>query len=122
MAARNGITLSEMFHEETFERKLRVLATGFKKRFGDLLEYDVEEGEILLADLLIQPSQYNWAVASVHSIFADTYHRTELGRFKSYRQELAVSAHADQVWLLGGLTLINDGPNLELRRRCCAFG
>lgn len=32
-----------MFDEEVFERKLRALATGFKKRFGSLLEYDVEE-------------------------------------------------------------------------------
>ena len=54
MAARNGITLSEMFNEETFERKLRVLAAGFKKRFGDLLEYDVEEGGLLLTNLSIQ--------------------------------------------------------------------
>ncbi|KAK7751389.1 Adenylosuccinate synthase [Diatrype stigma] len=43
MAARNGITISEMFNEETFERKLRALAAGYKKRYGDLLDYDVEE-------------------------------------------------------------------------------
>lgn len=43
MASRNGITLSEMFDEEVFERKLKTLAYGFKKRFGDLLEYDVDE-------------------------------------------------------------------------------
>ncbi|KDN69375.1 putative adenylosuccinate synthetase [Colletotrichum sublineola] len=43
MAARNGITISEMFDEEIFERKLRLLAHGFKKRFGDLLVYDVED-------------------------------------------------------------------------------
>ncbi|KAI8206864.1 Adenylosuccinate synthetase [Colletotrichum sp. SAR 10_66] len=43
MAARNGITISEMFDEEVFERKLRQLATGFKKRFGDLLVYDIED-------------------------------------------------------------------------------
>ncbi|GKT78385.1 adenylosuccinate synthetase [Colletotrichum tofieldiae] len=43
MAARNGITISEMFDEELFERKLRQLAHGFKKRFGDLLVYDVED-------------------------------------------------------------------------------
>lgn len=46
MAARNGITISEMFNEETFERKLRALAAGYKKRYGDLLEYDVEEGKL----------------------------------------------------------------------------
>lgn len=60
MAARNGITLSEMFHEETFERKLRVLAAGFKKRFGDLLEYDVEEGEISL-DQFPHPPMRMWS-------------------------------------------------------------
>ncbi len=42
-AARSGVRLSEMFNEELFERKLRQLATGFKKRYGDLLKYDVEE-------------------------------------------------------------------------------
>ncbi|RYP47598.1 hypothetical protein DL768_006384 [Monosporascus sp. mg162] len=43
MASRNGITISEMFNEDVFERKLRNLAAGYKKRFGDLLEYDVDE-------------------------------------------------------------------------------
>ncbi|KAF6808170.1 adenylosuccinate synthetase [Colletotrichum sojae] len=43
MAARNGITIREMLDEEVFERKLRQLASGFKKRFGDLLVYDIEE-------------------------------------------------------------------------------
>jgi len=43
MAARTGITISEMFDEALFERKLRVLATGFKKRYGDQLQYDVDE-------------------------------------------------------------------------------
>jgi adenylosuccinate synthase len=33
----------EIFDQEHFEKKLRNLATGYKKRFGDLLEYDVEE-------------------------------------------------------------------------------
>lgn len=42
-AARSGVRLSEMFNEEVFERKLRQLADGFKKRYGDLLQYDVEE-------------------------------------------------------------------------------
>lgn len=32
-----------MFDEELFDRKLRQLASGFKKRYGDLLQYDVEE-------------------------------------------------------------------------------
>ncbi|KAL6910975.1 Adenylosuccinate synthetase [Trichoderma evansii] len=42
-AARSGIRIAEMFDEELFERKLRQLASGFKKRYGDLLQYDVEE-------------------------------------------------------------------------------
>ena len=42
-AARSGIRLAEMFNEGLFERKLRQLAAGYKKRYGDLLQYDVEE-------------------------------------------------------------------------------
>ncbi|EGS20791.1 uncharacterized protein CTHT_0026290 [Thermochaetoides thermophila DSM 1495] len=42
-AARNGIRVHEIFDQEHFEAKLRRLAAGYKKRFGDLLEYDVEE-------------------------------------------------------------------------------
>ncbi|KAK4123344.1 Adenylosuccinate synthetase [Parathielavia appendiculata] len=42
-AARNGIRVHEIFDQEVFEAKLRKLAAGYKKRFGDLLEYDVEE-------------------------------------------------------------------------------
>lgn len=42
-ASRSGVRLSEVFDEEKFESKLRNLAAGFKKRYGDLLEYDVED-------------------------------------------------------------------------------
>lgn len=42
-AARNGIRVHEIFDQASFETKLRRLADGYKKRFGDLLEYDVEE-------------------------------------------------------------------------------
>lgn len=42
-AARNGIRVHEIFDQEHFETKLRNLAAGYKKRFGDLLDYDVEE-------------------------------------------------------------------------------
>ncbi|KAK4252104.1 Adenylosuccinate synthetase [Corynascus novoguineensis] len=42
-AARNGIRVHEIFDQETFETKLRRLADGYKKRFGDLLDYNVEE-------------------------------------------------------------------------------
>ena len=40
---RSGVRVHEIFNEELFERKLRQLASGYKKRFGDLLKYDVEE-------------------------------------------------------------------------------
>lgn len=42
-ASRSGIRLAEMFDKELFERKLRQLEAGYKKRYGDLLTYDVEE-------------------------------------------------------------------------------
>lgn len=42
-AARNGIRLAEVFKAELFESKLRRLASGFAKRYGDLLRYDVED-------------------------------------------------------------------------------
>lgn len=42
-SARSGVRIHEIFDEENFERKLRFLADGYRKRFGDLLKYDVEE-------------------------------------------------------------------------------
>ncbi|KAM0511958.1 hypothetical protein ACHAPE_009314 [Trichoderma viride] len=42
-AARSGIRLSEVFNAELFDSKLRRLAAGYQKRYGDLLKYDVEE-------------------------------------------------------------------------------
>ncbi|KAK0385169.1 hypothetical protein NLU13_7647 [Sarocladium strictum] len=42
-AARSGIRLAEVFNAELFESKLRRLASGFAKRYGDLLKYDVED-------------------------------------------------------------------------------
>jgi adenylosuccinate synthase len=41
-AARSGVRISEIFNEELFNKKLRKLADGYKKRYGDLLNYDVE--------------------------------------------------------------------------------
>ncbi|ROW14610.1 hypothetical protein VPNG_03143 [Cytospora leucostoma] len=41
-ASRDGLRIIDIYHE-SFERKLRVLADGYRKRYGDLLEYDVEE-------------------------------------------------------------------------------
>ncbi|EXL95639.1 Adenylosuccinate synthetase [Fusarium oxysporum II5] len=40
--ARTGIKMTDVFHPEVFEQKLRRLADGFQKRFGELLEYDIE--------------------------------------------------------------------------------
>ncbi|QUC19208.1 uncharacterized protein UV8b_03449 [Ustilaginoidea virens] len=42
-AARSGIRLAEVFNPKLFETKLRQLAAGYQKRYGDLFEYDVEE-------------------------------------------------------------------------------
>ncbi|KAI9830037.1 MAG: hypothetical protein M1819_005867 [Sarea resinae] len=42
-AARSGIRVSDVFHKELFDSKLRLLASGLKKRYGDLLSYDPEE-------------------------------------------------------------------------------
>ena len=40
---RSGVRVHEIFDEAVFERKLRQMAAGYKKRFGALLQYDVEE-------------------------------------------------------------------------------
>lgn len=56
-AARSGVRLAEAFDEELFERKLRRLADGYKKRYGDLLKYDVED-EIA-----------RWRVWFLHALF-----------------------------------------------------
>lgn len=42
-AARSGVRICEVFNEQLFNQRLRELAAGFKKRYGDLLKYDVEE-------------------------------------------------------------------------------
>jgi adenylosuccinate synthase len=34
--------MTDVFHPDIFEQKVRRLADGFKKRFGELLEYDIE--------------------------------------------------------------------------------
>ncbi|CAG5147085.1 uncharacterized protein ALTATR162_LOCUS1980 [Alternaria atra] len=40
---RSGLRMCDLFDEQIFETKLRRLATGFQKRYGDLLKYDVDE-------------------------------------------------------------------------------
>merc|ERR1711939_342472 len=42
-AARSGVRISEIFKADSFNERLRKLAAGYKKRYGDLLTYDVEE-------------------------------------------------------------------------------
>jgi adenylosuccinate synthase len=42
-ATRSGIHVADIFNKERFDGKLRHLASGFKKRYGDLLQYDAEE-------------------------------------------------------------------------------
>lgn len=41
--ARSGVRVADIFRESFFEEKVRNMAAGAKKRFGDLLQYDVEE-------------------------------------------------------------------------------
>ncbi|KAF1946657.1 hypothetical protein EJ02DRAFT_440931 [Clathrospora elynae] len=40
---RSGLRMCDLFDEAIFEKKLRRLAMGFQKRFGDLLKYDVDD-------------------------------------------------------------------------------
>ena len=42
-ATRSGIHVSEIFNKELFDTKLRNLFRGYKKRYGDLLQYEPEE-------------------------------------------------------------------------------
>ncbi|GKU11968.1 unnamed protein product [Fusarium langsethiae] len=42
-SAREGVRLVDVFNKELFDSKLRRLETGYRKRFGDLFVYDVEE-------------------------------------------------------------------------------
>ncbi|KAK4501082.1 hypothetical protein PRZ48_006888 [Zasmidium cellare] len=42
-ATRSGIRMADIFSKQLFDEKLRHLASGFKKRYGDLLQYDPEE-------------------------------------------------------------------------------
>ncbi|KAJ4025248.1 Adenylosuccinate synthase [Fusarium irregulare] len=42
-AAREGVRLVDVFNKELFDSKLRRLEAGYRKRFGDLFEYDLEE-------------------------------------------------------------------------------
>ncbi|KAL9124921.1 MAG: hypothetical protein Q9217_005801 [Psora testacea] len=41
-AARDGLRVIDLYHE-SFEQKLRLLAEGYRKRYGKLLKYSVED-------------------------------------------------------------------------------
>jgi adenylosuccinate synthase len=41
-AARDGLRITDLYHE-SFEQKLRLLAEGYSKRYGGLLNYSVED-------------------------------------------------------------------------------
>lgn len=41
-AARSGIRVGELFDKARMDAKLRTMAAAYKKRYGDLLKYDVE--------------------------------------------------------------------------------
>lgn len=42
-AARSGIRIHDIFDKKSFDDKVNFLYNGYKKRFGDLLKYDVQE-------------------------------------------------------------------------------
>jgi adenylosuccinate synthase len=42
-ASRSGVRVAEVFDEAVFERRLRALADGYRRRYGELLQYDVED-------------------------------------------------------------------------------
>ncbi|KAI6952764.1 Adenylosuccinate, partial [Hortaea werneckii] len=42
-ATRSGVRVADIFNKQYFDEKVRHLADGFKKRYGDLLSYDVED-------------------------------------------------------------------------------
>jgi adenylosuccinate synthase len=40
---RSGLRMCDLFDEAVFEQKLRRLALGYQKRFGDLLKYNPDD-------------------------------------------------------------------------------
>lgn len=40
--ARTGVKLTDVFYPDLFEQKVRRLADGYQKRFGELFEYDIK--------------------------------------------------------------------------------
>ncbi|EPQ64469.1 hypothetical protein BGT96224_A20899 [Blumeria graminis f. sp. tritici 96224] len=62
-ASRSGIRVADIFQKQIFEKKVRILAAGFKKRFGDLLQYDPEE-EIARFELDLDAGTYPYVTSS----------------------------------------------------------
>ncbi|KAI1326599.1 Adenylosuccinate synthetase [Xylariaceae sp. FL0255] len=75
-AARSGIRLAEVFNPELFESKLRRLADGYRKRFGDLFQYDIED-EIARFDEY-RPKLAKYAVDGVSFIRSAQESNTEI--------------------------------------------
>ena len=42
-ASRSGVRMYELFDWPRFEKRFRSMVDGYKKRFGDLFEYDIEK-------------------------------------------------------------------------------
>ncbi|UPX19580.1 Adenylosuccinate synthase [Ascochyta rabiei] len=55
---RSGLRMCDLFDEKVFEQKLRRVAAGYQKRFGDLLKYDVEEEIARYKDLREKVAPY----------------------------------------------------------------
>lgn len=56
--------LADALDEDVLDKRLRRLADGYKKRFGDLLKYDVEEEltrlKVIEASYFLTPTQLTW--------------------------------------------------------------
>ncbi|KFA60300.1 hypothetical protein S40285_07699, partial [Stachybotrys chlorohalonatus IBT 40285] len=90
--ARSGIRLSEIFNAELFEFKLRALERGYRKRYGELLEYDVQE-----------------------ELDRFKSYRTELKKYAVDQVSFMRSAQKDN------LNIIVEGANVGFAFLCCRY-
>ena len=65
--------LADVFDYDVLELKLRRLAEGYKKRFGDLLKYDVEE-ELARFKVYNSHGKYHILATNIH-VFNVELHR-----------------------------------------------
>ncbi|KAF2641449.1 Adenylosuccinate synthetase [Massarina eburnea CBS 473.64] len=56
--ARSGLRMCDLFDEDVFEPALRRLASGYQKRFGDLLKYNVDDEIAKFKELLPKLGEY----------------------------------------------------------------